>query len=104
MFKLQPDPTFTSKVHLSVPGQTNQAPVTVTFKHLSRPKIKAFFEGLEGKTDHEALSEVIVGWEGIDASYDAGSLKSLLDNYPASGGELFEAFRRDLMESRRKNS
>lgn len=103
MFKLQPNPTFNSKVSLSVPGEISQAAITVTFKHLSRPKIKAYFDGLEGKTDSESLGEIILGWEGVDAPYSAESLQALLDNYPVAGNELFEAYRRDLMESRRKN-
>lgn len=103
MFKLQPNPTFTSKVPLSIPGEPKPATITVTFKHLSRPKIKEFFNKLEGKADVEALGEIIVGWEGPDAPYNEESLQALLDNYPASAAELFEAFRADLMESRRKN-
>ncbi len=104
MFKLQPNPTFTSKVKISIPGEANPATVSVTFKHLDRPKIKAYFKGLEGKTDVEALGEIITAWEGIDAPYSQDSLQTLLDNYPAAGSELFGAFQRDLMESRTKNS
>lgn len=103
MFKLQPNPTFTTKVSLSVPGSDKPASIEVEFKHLSRPKIKAFFEGLEGKTDAEALSEIMVGWSGPDGDFNRDNLQALLDNYPASGGELFDAFRRDLMEARQKN-
>lgn len=103
MFKLQPNPTFKSKVQISIPGADKPAALEIEFKHLARPKIKEFFEGLEGKTDAEALGEIIVGWVGVDAPYSADSLQTLLDNYPAAGGELFEAFRRDLLESRRKN-
>lgn len=104
MFKLQPNPTFTSQVQISVPGKADQATITVTFKHLSKPQIKTYFEGVQGKTDAEALSEIITDWEGIDAKFNAESLQTLLENYPASGGELYEAFRINLMESRRKNS
>lgn len=103
MFKLQPNPTFKSKVALSVPGSDKQATIEVEFKHLSRPKIKSFFEGLEGKTDAEALAEIMLGWSGPDEAYCVDALQALLDNYPASAGELFDAYRRDLMESRRKN-
>lgn len=103
MFKIQPNPTFTAKVHLTVPGSEKPSTVDVEFKHLSRPQIKAYFDGLEGKSDTEALGEIIVGWKGFDANYSEKSLESLLDNYPTAGGELFEAFRKELMEARRKN-
>lgn len=101
--KLQPNPTFNSVVALSVPGQDKPAKVTVTFKHLSRPKIKDFFGNLEGKTDADALGEIMVGWEGIDEKYSLEALAELTDNYPAAAGELFEQFRKDLLESRAKN-
>lgn len=103
MFKLQPNPSFKSKVALSVPGSDKQITVGITFKHLSRPQIKDFFSHLDGKTDAEALGEVIIDWEDIDASFTPDNLSALLDNYPTAGGELFDAFRRDLLESRRKN-
>ena len=103
MFKLQPNPTFTTKVPLSVPGEVQPTSVTVTFKHLTRPKIQSYFEGLKGKTDTEGLGEIIVAWEGIDTPYSVESLQLLLDNYPTAAAELYDAFRTELMESRRKN-
>ena len=101
--KLQPNPTFTANAEISVPGQDKPARVTVTFKHLSKNKIKDYFANLEGKSDAEALGEIITGWDGIDEKFSPDALAELLDNYPAAGGELFECFRANLMESRRKN-
>lgn len=101
--KLQPNPTFTARVELSVPGSDKPAKVGITFKHLARPQIKDYFGNLEGKIDSEALGEIITGWEDIDGKYSPEALAELLDNYPAAGGELFEAFRKNLLESRTKN-
>ncbi len=101
--KLQPNPTFNAVAELSVPGQDKPAKITVTFKHLSRKQIKDFFGALEGKTDADALGEVLTGWEGIDEKFNPEALQTLLDNYPAAAGELFESFRKNLMESRAKN-
>lgn len=103
MFKINPNPTFTAKVPLSIPGEAKPAMVDVEFKHLSKKAIKAFFENLEGKSDAESLGEIIVGWKGIDAPFSAETLEKLLDNYPAAGRELFDAFRVELMEARAKN-
>lgn len=103
MFKIVPKTTFSAEVSLSVPGEAKPATITVDFKHLSKKAIKAYFENLEGKTDAEALGEIIAGWSGVDAPYSAESLEMLIDNYPAAAGELFEAFRRELIEARRKN-
>jgi hypothetical protein len=103
MFKLQPNPTFSSKVKLSVPGNEAPQTVTITFKHLSRPQIKSYFTALEGKTDAEALGEIVTDWAGIDAKYSPENLQELLENYPTAAEELFSAYRRELMESRAKN-
>ena len=102
MFKLQPNPTFKAKVDITLPG-AQAAAIEIEFKHLSRSGIKAYFEGLDGKTDAEALGAIIVGWSGIDAAYSAENLAALLDNYPTASVELFDAYRRELMEARRKN-
>jgi hypothetical protein len=101
--KLQPNPTFTAKVDITVPGQDKPARVEVTFRHLARSKIKDYFAHLEGKTDAEALGEIITDWAGIDEKYSQEALLELLENYPAAGGELFACFRTNLMESRQKN-
>ena len=103
MFKLQPNPTFKARVALTVPGEAEPAELVVNFRHLSRSGLKEFFSSLGDKTDAEALAEIIDGWEEIDTPYSAQSLAALLDNYPASGLELFDAYRRELMEARRKN-
>jgi hypothetical protein len=103
MFKITPKATFTAAVALSVPGEAVLARISVDYKHLSKKAVKAYFEGLEGKTDAEALGEIITGWDGVDQPYSREALDALIDNYPAAAGELFEAFRRELLEARQKN-
>ena len=39
----------------------------------------------------------------MDVPFGKESLDALVDNYPAAAGEIFEAFRRELMEARTKN-
>lgn len=103
MFKLQPNPTFSTKVGISIAGQEKPEEIEVEYKYLTRPAVRAYFEGIGNKSDVEALSEIIVGWSGPDAAYGTDALDALLTNYPASAGELFETFRRELLESKRKN-
>jgi len=103
MFKITPKPKFNATVQLSVPGSDKPAAITVEFKHLSKSALRDYFGGLDGKSDAEALGEIITGWQGVDADFSADALGQLLDNYPAAAGELFEAFRRELLEARRKN-
>lgn len=103
MFKIVPKATFGVDVSISVPGAA-PAVVRVEFKHLPKSALPGYFSGLQGKTDAEALAEIVVGWEGVDVPYSPQALATLVDNYPAAAAELFEAFRSELMEARRKNS
>ncbi|WP_460033847.1 phage tail assembly chaperone [Megalodesulfovibrio paquesii] len=103
MLKLTPDPQFTAKVGITVPGQDAPAQITVTYKYMTRSQAQAWGQGLGEKTDNEALADVVLGWEGVDAPYSRETLDQLLDAYPAAGLELLTAFRQNLLESRRKN-
>jgi hypothetical protein len=58
---------------------------------------------LEGKSDAEALAEIVSDWSGVDEKFSRDALGVLLDNYPAAAGELFDAFRKELLEARAKN-
>ena len=103
MFKLQPNPTFKTKVAISVAGEKRQPEIEVEFKYLNRERVREYFDNLQGKTDAEALAEIIVGWSGVDEAYSPEALAILLDNYPAAAADLFESFRRELLEAKRKN-
>lgn len=103
MFKLNPNPTFSARVPLSIPGQAKPSTVDIEYRHFSKTAIKSFFENLEGKTDAEALHQIIVGWKGFDEAFSEEALAVLVDNYPTAATELFTAFRKELMEAREKN-
>lgn len=104
MFKIQPKPTFWSKVQISIPGQPTPAQIDAEYKHLTRDELREFFEHLEGKKDADALGEIVVGWKGVDVDFDAGALEELLNNYPSAALAFFEAFRREALEAKAKNS
>lgn len=103
MFKLQPNPTFKAKVALSIPGESAPVSIEVEFRHMSKSAMRDYFATLGDRTDVDALADIVVGWSGVDAPFDRTALATLVDNYPASAGELFEAFRREAIEARRKN-
>lgn len=102
MFKLQPNPTFKARAPISIPGH-KPAEIEIEFKHLSREKSREFFENIAGKTDAEALGEIVVGWSGVDQAYSEEALAVLLDNFPSSAASIFETFRRELFEAKTKN-
>lgn len=109
MFKLTPDPQFQATIRLTVPGA---APVDTQWRcaHKGKQALADWLKSsADGKSDLDALSEVLVGWEGVtdDAgapvSFSRDALAALLDQYPASAGELFAGYYQALTESRTKN-
>lgn len=103
MFKIQPNPTFWAKVAISIPGQDKPAQIEVEFRHLGREALKAYFDSLEGKTDSDALLEIVVNWRGVDTAFSRDAFGSLLDGYPTAAMSLFEAYRREVIEAKGKN-
>lgn len=108
MFSLQPKPTFKSEVLIPVPGGST-AKVKFVLKHKSRSALKEFFnsltstEGGESRPDHEALMELVDGWEGVDQPFSQENLETLVDNYPGAARAIFDAYNSALFEAREKN-
>lgn len=103
MLKRNPNPTFTTPVGISIAGQKAPTEITVEFKYLSKSQARAFYDGLGGKDDATALGEIIVNIEGYEVPFAQGGLADLLEAYPAAATDLYEAFRRELLEAKRKN-
>jgi hypothetical protein len=109
MFKINPSPTFTADVKVSVPGQDAPALLTLTFRHKGRKALNAWVDGAQQGDDVQLLDQVIESWRGVvdeqgaPVPYGAAALASLLDDYPASGGEIFSAYVKELTGARGKN-
>ena len=109
MFKIDPSPTFTANVKLTVPGQDVPALVAFEFRHQGRAALKAWLDRAAGETDAALLGDVIAGWQdvadakGAPLAYGAKPLAALLDAYPAAGAEIFHGYLAALTESRAKN-
>ncbi len=116
MFKINPNPTFNAAVGLSIPGAQTAGAIDVTFKHKGRAALaewvkKPSAQAVEGLSlsDADYLGEVVSGWAGVKAddgsevAYSPASLATLLENYPASGAEIFDAYLKALTEAKAKN-
>ena len=103
MLKIVPEPTFKANVQITIPGQEDTASVELTFNYMSKTKALEFFSEMKGKTDVEALTTLIAGWDGFDVPFSKAALETFLDNYPAAAFEIIQAFNRNLLESRIKN-
>lgn len=103
MLKLNPEPTFKADVPLTVPGEKKPVTVSMTFRYKNRKELIDYVERLKDRPMDEALSEIIAGWDGIDAECNQESITALTNNYQASGHEIFSVYRTELIESRIKN-
>ena len=102
-FQITPNPTFTADVELSQPGRAKPVVVKVTYRHKDKEGVRDYFSSLKDREDIDALDEIIDGWDGFSEKYSREALGSLLSNYITAAGELFEAYRREVLESRAKN-
>ena len=109
MFQTNPNPTFSAAVELSVPGVMQPLQVQFTFRHKGKKELSGWIAEAPQKDDASVLSEVIVGWsgmqngKGVDVEYSFTALADLLDAYPASHGEIFRTYLNELTASKRKN-
>lgn len=108
MFNLDPNPTFTAPVPLSVPGLQQPLEVNFTFKHLTRTGVEKWFERYLEARSHEVLAEVIEGWDmkrnGAPVPYSVSALAELCESYTPARSEISDAFLIELTRAKRKNS
>jgi hypothetical protein len=102
MFHLEPNPTFWVPVDIPVPGQ-GKGRIEVEFRYLDKTERVAFLEKMDGKTNLEALCEIVVNWREIDAPFTPANLARLLDAYAGATMALFDAFIDELSGAAEKN-
>lgn len=110
MFKLVPNPIFTVTVALSVPGEATPQRLALTCRHKPRDALREWIATASAQAqDADFLGEVVEGWSGVVGEDGQAiactrqTLAALLNNYPAAGREIFEAYIKELSESRAKN-
>lgn len=107
MFNLNPAPTFTAAVPLSVPGLALPLDVVFTFKHKPRAALEKWLTAFVAKPSAERLAEVIEGWElkrdGEPVAYSFTALSELLEAYTPAMGEISDAYILELTRAKRKN-
>lgn len=109
MFRINPAPTFDAEVGITIPGAAECATLAVTFRHRGRRELKAWIDrAKDAASDAAYLGEVIESWRGVEDAegralpYSAEALAKLLDAYPTSGSELFDAYLDALTRAREK--
>ncbi|MBI3096338.1 MAG: hypothetical protein HYY97_15830 [Rhodocyclales bacterium] len=102
MLAKQPKATFKADVEISIAGGGVEI-IKVEYRYFTRKQMAAWAADLSKKTPLECLTEVMVGWSDYEEAYSPAALEEMLDNYPTSERELFNVFRRELLESKAKN-
>lgn len=112
--KLKPIETFWAPVLISAPGVPKPFAVDFEFVHKTKDQLRAYVArvaeqdllGEKGVPPEILLGEVIRNWRGLEdePAYSESSLRDLINNYPAAGREIFESYKSELAESKRKNS
>lgn len=102
MLKLNPSPTFKTKVGIPVPG-AEAVKVEFEFKALKRKELGQFLTDSKDREDAINLGAVVVGWTGVDKEFSQEALALLLDNYVGSAAAIFAQFLDELTARRQGN-
>ena len=106
MFALQPKPTFTKEVVLTVPGG-GEGKFKGIFKHKGKTELQAFFASISDeknpRPDIESVMEILVGWEGVDQKFSKENVEILLENYFGAEIAILNAYSTGYFEAKEKN-
>jgi hypothetical protein len=102
MLKLAPEPTFVAAVTVPVPGGSDEL-INVTFRHQGKAALKVWIDAAASRDDLDSLSEVIVGWSGVEAEFSRDALAAVLDAYPRAAVSMLESYVGELGKAAAKN-
>ncbi|SDI53931.1 phage tail assembly chaperone [Propionivibrio dicarboxylicus] len=103
MFTIDPDPTFTADVPMTIPGKPVAEDAKFEFKYMDTDEWEAFIKETAGQTTAEVVKKMVVGWRDFDKPFSAENFDRLLKKRPRAALDIFEAYHRELFESRVKN-
>lgn len=99
--KLTPEPTFKTKVGISVPGK-GKVPTEFTFRHKTRKEVLAWIEESKDMKDADLIVDIATGWE-LEDEFNAENISALCEAYSSAGGEIVTAYLQELSGARAKN-
>ena len=116
--KLDANPTFTTPVKLTVPGEEELAELKITWRHKDRDALKEWSARplratetgiVASDVEAEYIGEVMADWKDpVDADhwpvpFSPVALARLLQTPPIAGQELYSQYLKAMTESRLKN-
>ena len=101
--KINPDPTFTTDLGISVPGVKDPVIVKITFKYKNRKEYLNYMEENKDVLVEDILADLVVGWKGFDMPYSIDNLKDVFANYPPTSMDMLSLYSKELFISKVKN-
>jgi hypothetical protein len=104
MLRLKASPTFKAKVGIPVAGGPS-IEVELEFRHMTRDALNEFLSG-PGASDRsyeDTISQIVVGWSGVDAPYSKEAVCDLCQNYLGAPTAILAAYGKELAAARLGN-
>ena len=99
--KLQPDPTFSAKVAIPVPG-SDPVEVEFTFRHRGRKELASFAESMKDSGDADLIMSLATGWE-LEDEFTAENVGLLVENYYGAPNAVWTTYLDALTKAKDKN-
>lgn len=109
MFKITANPTFTSPVKISRPGESTPGVINITFKHKSVQALQDWKIAFHDKSISDALITIIENMDGLSddqgscVAYTEATLLLLLQQFHSAGEQILSAYFSELQGNRLKN-
>lgn len=108
--RLVPAATFDAPVKLTVAGASEPAVVLFIFGRKNKAELRDWIATAKDRADPDFLGEVVKGWRAgvLDeheqlVPFTPEAFAQLLNQYPASGTEIYEQYLAAYHEARAKN-
>ena len=95
------NPTFTAQVPIPVHGG-DPVMVAFTFKHRTLAEMDEWVGGREGKTDVDAVLDMIVGWDFVE-EFTPENVARLLQQRIGASLSIFTVYTREIYQAKLKN-
>lgn len=104
MLKLKAAPTFTADIKIPTPD--GMVTIKGTFKHMAKSAFTEFVKierEKEARPDEEVVMDIMIGWDGVDAEFNAENIREFCQQYHAAGKTIVETFVDSLTQFRKGN-
>lgn len=104
MLKIQPNPTFMSRV--AIPTPEGEVAIKVEFKHMDVDTFNAFIqkEATLTRSNEDAIMDIAAGWSGVDGEFTRENVAKVCKEYHAAAAAIVETFIKELTQARTGNS